>query len=119
MRSGRLEHESTMRAEARQNAFAATCTHCPSCTITSTKHSLTSLRETPDSIRSARGVKTRSLHPRLVAHMTFPVEDRRAADRPTDPACRTCNGAEVKAVLRTEMAVYFRCYSCNRVWGKP
>jgi hypothetical protein len=50
---------------------------------------------------------------------TFPVDDRRAADRPTDPACRTCPGAQVQAVVRTEMAVYFRCYSCNRVWGEP
>ena len=22
-------------------------------------------------------------------------------------------------MLRTEMAVYFRCYSCNQVWGVP
>jgi len=22
-------------------------------------------------------------------------------------------------VFRTEMAVYFRCLSCNRVWGEP
>ena len=28
-------------------------------------------------------------------------------------------GGEVQAVVRTEMAVYFRCYSCNRVWGEP
>ena len=50
---------------------------------------------------------------------TFPVDDRRAADRRPNPACGTCDGAEVKAVVRTEMAVYFRCYSCNRVWGEP
>jgi hypothetical protein len=50
---------------------------------------------------------------------TFPVDDRRAADRRADPACRICDGAEVKAVVRTEMVVYFRCYSCNRVWGVP
>jgi hypothetical protein len=50
---------------------------------------------------------------------TFPVDDRRAADRRADPSCRTCEGADVKAVVRTEMAVYFRCYSCNRVWGEP
>jgi hypothetical protein len=50
---------------------------------------------------------------------TFPVDDRRAADRPPDPTCRTCKGAEVTAVVRTEMAVYFRCHSCNRVWGEP
>jgi hypothetical protein len=50
---------------------------------------------------------------------TFPVDDRRAADRPADPACRICNGAGVQAVVRTEMAVYFRCDSCNRVWGEP
>jgi hypothetical protein len=50
---------------------------------------------------------------------TFPAEDRRSADRPADPTCRICPGAEVEAVVRTEMAVYFRCYSCNRVWGEP
>ena len=50
---------------------------------------------------------------------TFAVGDRRAADRPVDPTCRTCYGAKVEAVVRTEMAVYFRCYSCNRVWGEP
>jgi hypothetical protein len=36
---------------------------------------------------------------------TFPVDDRRAADRRPNPACRTCDGTEVKAVVRTEMAV--------------
>jgi hypothetical protein len=50
---------------------------------------------------------------------TFPVDDRRAADRRPDPVCRTCDGTDVKAVVRTEMAVYFRCLSCNRVWGDP
>ena len=49
---------------------------------------------------------------------TFPVHDRRAANRPADPVCRTCLGSEVRAVLRTEMAVYFRCDSCNVVWGE-
>jgi len=50
---------------------------------------------------------------------TFPVDDRRAADRRADPVCRTCDSSEVKAVVRTTMAVYFRCYSCNVVWGEP
>jgi hypothetical protein len=50
---------------------------------------------------------------------TFPVDDRRAADRRPDPVCRICDGSDVQAVVRTEMAVYFRCYSCNRVWGEP
>ena len=50
---------------------------------------------------------------------TFPVDDRRAADRQPDPVCETCDSGDVQAVLRTEMAVYFRCYSCNRVWGQP
>jgi len=50
---------------------------------------------------------------------TFPVHDRRAADRRVDPACQTCHSAEVTAVLRTSMVVYFRCLSCNRVWGVP
>ena len=50
---------------------------------------------------------------------TFPVDDRRAAGRRPDPVCRTCDGSVVQAVVRTEMAVYFRCYSCNRVWGEP
>jgi hypothetical protein len=49
---------------------------------------------------------------------TYPVDDRRAANRPANPVCRTCDGSEVKAVLRTEMAVYFRCHSCNIVWGE-
>ena len=47
---------------------------------------------------------------------TFPVDDRRAADRRADPVCRTCDSSEVKPVVRTTMAVYFRCYSCNVVW---
>ena len=50
---------------------------------------------------------------------TFPVEDRRGAGPRPDPVCRTCDGSDVQAVVRTEMAVYFRCYSCNRVWGEP
>ena len=50
---------------------------------------------------------------------TFPVDDRRAAGRRPDPVCRTCDGSAVLVVVRTEMAVYFRCYSCNRVWGEP
>ena len=50
---------------------------------------------------------------------TFPVDDRRAADRRADPVCRTCDSSEVKPVVRTTMAVYFRCYSCNVVWGEP
>ena len=49
---------------------------------------------------------------------TFPVDDRRAAGRRPDPLCRTCDGSEVQAVLRTEIGVYFRCSSCNRVWGE-
>ena len=52
-------------------------------------------------------------------HITFPVNERRAADRCADPACHTCHCAEVTAVLRTSMVVYFRCNSCNRVWGVP
>jgi len=50
---------------------------------------------------------------------TFPVDDRRAVDRRADPVCRTCESSEVKPVVRTTMAVYFRCYSCNVVWGEP
>ena len=49
----------------------------------------------------------------------FPVEDRRRAGPRPDPVCPTCGGREVQAEVRTEMAVYFRCYSCNRVWGEP
>jgi hypothetical protein len=52
-------------------------------------------------------------------HATSPVVDRRAANRLADPVCRTCNGSEVKAVVRTTMAIYFRCYSCHVVWGEP
>ena len=50
---------------------------------------------------------------------TFPVDDRRTAGCRPDPVCLTCGGSDVQAVVRTEMAVYFRCYSRNRVWGEP
>ncbi len=50
---------------------------------------------------------------------TFPVDDRRAAGRRPALLCRTCEDSEVQAVIRTAMAVYFRCGSCNRVWGEP
>ena len=76
-------------------------------------------RDPPDSIRTARG-RTLSQPPRYrMLPATFPVDDRRAADRRPDPPCRTCDGSDVQAVVRTEMVVYFRCYSCNRVWGTP
>jgi hypothetical protein len=47
------------------------------------------------------------------------IPDRRAPGRPADPCCPTCRGCEVKPVLRTTMAVYFRCFSCHAVWGEP
>jgi len=49
----------------------------------------------------------------------IPIADRRSANRPPDPVCRTCTGSNVEAILRTAMAIYFRCYSCNIVWGEP
>jgi hypothetical protein len=50
---------------------------------------------------------------------TSPVDDRRSPDRRADPVCRACDSSEVRPVGRTTMAVYFRCYSCNVVWGEP
>ena len=55
----------------------------------------------------------------MMVPATFPVDDRRAVGRRPDAGCRTCEGSDVQAVFRTEMAVYFRCLSCNRVWGEP
>jgi hypothetical protein len=78
---------------------------------------LRSLGDSPDSIRILISAGCNLF--RYMLQNTFPVDDRRAADRSPDPACRICDGAEVKAVVRTLMAVYFRCHTCNVVWGEP
>jgi hypothetical protein len=47
-----------------------------------------------------------------------PPFERRAGDRLPTPACPECHRAEdVKAVVRTEMVVYFRCAACPAVWS--
>ena len=61
--------------------------------------------------RSSRGL-------RYVPH-TLTIPSRRAVGRRPDAGCRTCDRSHVQTVFRTEMAVYFRCLSCNRVWGEP
>ena len=41
---------------------------------------------------------------RMMVPATFPVDDRRAVGRRPDAGCRTCEGSDVQAVFRTEMA---------------
>jgi hypothetical protein len=48
----------------------------------------------------------------------IPIADRRSANRPPDPVS-DLHRSNVEAILRTAMAIYFHCYSCNIVWGEP
>ena len=48
-----------------------------------------------------------------------PVPDRRTPDRFADSRCSKCQPGEVRAIKRTTMAVYYRCFACNTVWGEP
>ena len=47
-----------------------------------------------------------------------PMPDRRSRDRSPDPGCETCQPGSVKAIHRTGMAIYYRCFTCNRIWGE-
>jgi hypothetical protein len=44
--------------------------------------------------------------------------DRRAPSRPLDPStCPDCHAIATPAVLRTDVAVYFHCAWCGRLWS--
>jgi hypothetical protein len=48
----------------------------------------------------------------------FPLPDRRGRDRSPDPSCETCQPGSVRAIHRTGMAIYYRCFTCKRIWGE-
>jgi hypothetical protein len=72
------------------------------------------------SVRIRRRLRRDDRLPALPAAVRLGPYGRSARCRSSTGArCQTCDGSGVQALFRTEMAVYFRCFSCNRVWGEP
>jgi hypothetical protein len=46
------------------------------------------------------------------------THERRARNRPRDPECARCGNADaVRASVRTDYVVYFRCAACGNSWA--
>lgn len=52
--------------------------------------------------------------------MPEPHADNRREDRLTLPSCETCRtNGHVRAISRTDYAVYFRCAKCTQIFSRP